>query len=203
MAAEEILNSHEIIDTTQNAVIEAADSVAQVVESVEHQISGHGGAFYENPEFWVAMAFVLVVLALSRPIARLLGELLNRRIEAIADRITEAQKLNEDAQKLLSEYEKKYLNAEKEARNILRRSQKEIELLKEERLKKLEADMEMRQKEAEQRIEATQEAAVKEIMALTSEAAIRALKEVLARDLTKKEQDRLIEASIAEIAKLK
>ena len=203
MAAEEILNSHEIIDTTQNAVIEAADSVVQVVESVEHQISGHGGAFYENPEFWVAMAFVLVVLALSRPIARLLGELLNRRIEAIADRITEAQKLNEDAQKLLSEYEKKYLNAEKEARNILRRSEKEIELLKEERLKKLEADMEMRQKEAEQRIEATQEAAVKEIMALTSEAAIRALKEVLARDLTKKEQDRLIEASIAEIAKLK
>lgn len=203
MAAEEILNSHEIIDTTQNAVIEAADSVAQVVESVEHQISGHGGAFYENPEFWVAMAFVLVVLALSRPIARLLGELLNRRIEAIADRITEAQKLNEDAQKLLSEYEKKYLNAEKEARNILRRSEKEIELLKEERLKKLEADMEMRQKEAEQRIEATQEAAVKEIMALTSEAAVRALKEVLARDLTKKEQDRLIEASIAEIAKLK
>ena len=203
MAAEEILNSHEIIDTTQNAVIEAADSVVQVVESVEHQISGHGGAFYENPEFWVAMAFVLVVLALSRPIARLLGELLNRRIEAIADRITEAQKLNEDAQKLLSEYEKKYLNAEKEARNILRRSEKEIELLKEERLKKLEADMEMRQKEAEQRIEATQEAAVKEIMALTSEAAIRALKEVLARDLTKKEQDRLIEASIAEISKLK
>lgn len=203
MAAEEILNSHEIIDTTQNAVIEAADSVVQVVESVEHQISGHGGAFYENPEFWVAMAFVLVVLVLSRPIARLLGELLNRRIEAIADRITEAQKLNEDAQKLLSEYEKKYLNAEKEARNILRRSEKEIELLKEERLKKLEADMEIRQKEAEQRIKATQEAAVKEIMALTSEAAIRALKEVLARDLTKKEQDRLIEASIAEIAKLK
>lgn len=159
--------------------------------------------FYENPEFWVAVAFVLVVAVLAKPVARLLNEMLNRRIEAIADRITEAQKLNEDAQKMLAEYEKKYLNAEKEARNILRKSEKEIEFLKEDRLKKLEADMEMKQKEAEQRIKTAQEAAMKEITTLTSEMTIRVLKEVLAKNLDKKAQDRLIEASIKEISKLK
>ena len=203
MAAEQNLNNHEILDATQNAVIDAADSVMQVVENVEHEISGHGGGFYENPEFWVAVAFVLVVVVLAKPVARLLNEMLYRRIEAIADRITEAQKLNEDAQKMLAEYEKKYLNAEKEARNILRKSEKEIEFLKEDRLKKLEADMEMKQKEAEQRIKTAQEAAMKEITALTSEMTIRALKEVLAKNLDKKAQYRLIEASIEEISKLK
>lgn len=203
MAAEQTLNNREILDATQNAVIDAAGSVVQVVENVEHEISGHGGAFYENPEFWVVVAFVLVVAVLAKPVARLLNEMLNRRIEAIADRITEAQKLNEDAQKMLAEYEKKYLNAEKEARNILRKSEKEIEFLKEDRLKKLEADMEMKQKEAEQRIKTAQEAAMKEITTLTSEMTIRVLKEVLAKNLDKKAQDRLIEASIEEISKLK
>jgi ATP synthase subunit b len=203
MAAEQTLNNREILDATQNAVIDAAGSVVQVVENVEQEISGHSGVFYENPEFWVAVAFVLVVAVLAKPVARLLNEMLNRRIEAIADRITEAQKLNEDAQKMLAEYEKKYLNAEKEARNILRKSEKEIEFLKEDRLKKLEADMEMKQKEAEQRIKTAQEAAMKEITTLTSEMTIRALKEVLAKNLDKKAQDRLIEASIEEISKLK
>ncbi len=203
MAAEQTLNNREILDATQNAVIDAAGSVVQVVENVEQEISGHGGVFYENPEFWVAVAFVLVVAVLAKPVARLLNEMLNRRIEAIADRITEAQKLNEDAQKMLAEYEKKYLNAEKEARNILRKSEKEIEFLKEDRLKKLEADMEMKQKEAEQRIKTAQEAAMKEITTLTSEMTIRVLKEVLAKNLDKKAQDRLIEASIKEISKLK
>lgn len=44
---------------------------------------------------------------------------------------------------------------------------------------------------------------MKEITTLTSEMTIRVLKEVLAKNLDKKAQDRLIEASIKEISKLK
>ena len=174
MATGQMMTNSEMMETTQNAVFEAANTVAQVVENVEHEVSGHGGAYYENPEFWVGLAFVLVVLMLARPIGRILNLMLNKRIEAIADRITEAQKLNEDAQKLLAEYEKKYLNAEKEAKNILRKSEREIELIKDERLKKLEAEMDMKQKEAEQRIKTAQESAVKEVTALASEMTIKA-----------------------------
>ena len=203
MATGQMMTNSEMMETTQNAVFDAAGAVAQVVENVEHEVSGHGGAFYENPEFWVGLAFVLVVLMLARPIGRIVNAMLNKRIEAIADRITEAQKLNEDAQKLLAEYEKKFLNAEKEAKNILRKSEREIELLKDERLKKLEAEMNMKQKEAEQRIKTAQESAVKEITALASEMTIKALKEVLAKSLNKKSQTKLIDESIKTIANLK
>lgn len=202
MATGQMMTNSEMMETTQNAVFEAANTVAQVVENVEHEVSGHGGAYYENPEFWVGLAFVLVVLMLARPIGRILNLMLNKRIEAIADRITEAQKLNEDAQKLLAEYEKKYLNAEKEAKNILRKSEREIELIKDERLKKLEAEMDMKQKEAEQRIKTAQESAVKEVTALASEMTIKALKEVLAKSLDKKSQDKLIDESIKTISNL-
>lgn len=203
MATGQMMTNSEMMETTQNAVFDAASTVAQVVETVEQEVSGHGGALYENPEFWVGLAFVLVVLMLARPIGRILNLMLNKRIEAIADRITEAQKLNEDAQKLLAEYEKKYLNAEKEAKNILRKSEREIEMLKDERLKKLEAEMNMKQKEAEQRIKTAQESAVKEITALASEMTIKALKEVLTKSLDKKSQDKLIDESIKTIANLK
>lgn len=202
MATGQMMTNSEMMETTQNAVFEAANTVAQVVENVEHEVSGHGGAYYENPEFWVGLAFVLVVLMLARPIGRILNLMLNKRIEAIADRITEAQKLNEDAQKLLAEYEKKYLNAEKEAKNILRKSEREIELIKDERLKKLEAEMDIKQKEAEQRIKTAQESAVKEVTALASEMTIKALKEVLAKSLDKKSQDKLIDESIKTISNL-
>ena len=203
MATGQMMTNSEMMETTQNAVFDAAGAVAQVVENVEHEVSGHGGAFYENPEFWVGLAFVLVVLMLARPIGRIVNAMLNKRIEAIADRITEAQKLNEDAQKLLAEYEKKFLNAEKEAKNILRKSEREIELLKDERLKKLEAEMNMKQKEAEQRIKTAQESAVKEITAVASEMTIKAWKEVLAKSLDKKSQTKLIDESIKTIANLK
>ena len=102
----------------------------------------------------------------------------------------------------MAEYEKKYLNAEKEAKNILRKSEREIELIKDERLKKLEAEMDMKQKEAEQRIKTAQESAVKEVTALASEMTIKALKEVLAKSLDKKSQDKLIDESIKTISNL-
>lgn len=51
MAAEQTLNNREILDATQNAVIDAAGSVVQVVENVEHEISGHGGAFMKIRNF--------------------------------------------------------------------------------------------------------------------------------------------------------
>lgn len=203
MAAENLTNSKEIIDATQNAVINAAGNVAEAVENVGQEISGHGGPFYESPEFWVGLAFVAVVVLLARPVGRLLNVMLNKRIDGIANRITEVQKLNEDAQKLLAEYEKKYLNAEKEARNILKKSEREIEFLKDERLKKLENEMSIKQKEAESRIKAAQDEALREITNLTSDLTIAALKKALEQNLSDKTQDQLIDESIAMIEKVK
>lgn len=57
MAAEQTLNNREILDATQNAVIDAAGSVVQVVENVEHEISGHGGAFMKIRNFGLPGCF--------------------------------------------------------------------------------------------------------------------------------------------------
>ncbi len=198
------INNQEVIVSSDEIPLIASDNVTEVVDVVEHAVDAHHyGVFYENPTFWVGMSFVLVVLCLVKPISKLLNSMLNKRIDMIANRITEAKQLNEDAQKMLAEYEKKFLNAEKEAKAILRKSEKEIEFLKNERLTKMEAEMKIKQKEAEQRINLAQENAMKEIVEMTSDVTIKAIKEVLLQKLDKSTQAKLIDESIVAISEIK
>lgn len=196
MAMEENIPNHEIIDATQNAVLNAAETVADVIETTAQEIGGHEEVFYQSAEFWVAMSFVLVVVGLARPIGKVLHSLLQKRGENIAERISSAATLKEDAQKLLAQYEKKYREAEQEAQEILSRSEKEINFFKKESMSKLEAEMANKECDAKARIAAAQDKAVKEISAMTSEVTIKAVKDVLRRQLTEKEIDRLIDESI-------
>lgn len=202
MALEQAATGKELIEATQNAVIETADSIAGLIETTAHDIHGQE-AFYEHPTFWVAVSFVLVILVLGRPVRKLIKKMLEKRIENIISRISEAANLKDDAQKLLVEYERKFVNAEIEAGKILQRSQKEIELLKKENLDKLKNDMAIKEKEAENRLMAARNEAMSEIAGLTSRLTVNAVREAVAAKLSDQKQDELIEQSIAKIANLK
>ncbi len=202
MALEQATTGKELIEATQNAVIETADSIAGLIETTAHDIHGQE-AFYEHPTFWVAVSFVLVILVLGRPVGKLVKKMLEKRIENIISRISEAANLKDDAQKLLVEYERKFVNAEIEAGKILQRSQKEIELLKKENLDKLKNDMAIKEKEAENRLTAARNEAMSEIAGLTSELTVKAVRKVISDKLSEKTQNELIEQSIAKIANLK
>lgn len=202
MALEDAATSKEIIDATQNAVIEAADSVVNIIETTAHDIHGQE-AFYEHPTFWVAVSFVLVILVLGKPVGKLVKTMLEKRVDGIIKRITDAANLKDDAQKLLVEYERKFVNADAEADKILQKNKREIELLKKESLDKLKSDMAIKEKEAEGRLAAAQEEAMKEIANLSSELTIKAVKAAIAEKLDSKAQDELIDNSIKMIANLK
>ena len=49
MALEETVTGKELIDATQNAVIEAVGNVANIIETTTHDIHGEE-AFYEHQE---------------------------------------------------------------------------------------------------------------------------------------------------------
>ena len=101
---DETMPNNEILDATQDAVLGAAESVASALENTAQELSSHGHeAFYLEAEFWVGAAFVLVILALARPVGKAVLGLLRSRGEQIAKRISDAVNLKEDAQKLLAE----------------------------------------------------------------------------------------------------
>lgn len=202
MTTENINSGKEIIDAAQNAVMQAADDVSGIIENTAEQLHGHEEIFYQSAEFWVGVAFVLVVLLLAGPIGRLVRSMLNKRIYSITKRIHDAAELRDEAQKLLADYEKKFLNADKEAQAILNKSQKEIEYFKKENLAKLEEEMKIKEKEAEDRITASKEKAAREISDLTSELTIKTVKAAIVKNLDAKTQNKLIDDSISLITRL-
>ena len=202
MTTENINSGKEIIDAAQNAVMQAADDVSGIIENTAEQLHGHEAIFYQSAEFWVGVAFVLVVLLLAGPVGRLVRSMLNKRIDNITKRIHDAAELRDEAQKLLADYEKKFLNADKEAQAILNKSQKEIEYLKKENLAKLEEEMKIKEKEAEDRITASKEKAAREISDLTSELTIKTVKAAIVKNLDAKTQNKLIDDSISLITRL-
>lgn len=203
MPMEENLPNKEIIDATQDAVLNAAGNVATAIENTAHEITGHGEVFYQTAEFWVAVSFVLVVVALARPISKIVYGMLKKRGKKIADRIEEAANLKEDAQKLLAQYERNFRKVQQEAQEILSRSEREINLMKKENIAKLENDMASKEREAKARIVSAQEDAMREIAAMTSSLTIKTVKEVLHNSLDSKAQDHLIDESIDLVAKIR
>lgn len=193
----------EIIDATQNAVMEAAQNVSNIMSHTTNEIDGHHEVFYMSAEFWVGMAFLLVVLGLFRPITKIIRAMLHRKISGIISRLDEASQLQVDAQKLLSEYERKYLSAKDEADTILKKSQKEVDYFKTESLSRLEQEMKLKTSEAEERLNSAKEKASQEITSLTSELAIQAVKQAIYSKLDNKEKSKLIDNSIDLLSKIK
>jgi len=176
--------------------------VGTVAETVHEAASGPHEPFYLEAEFWVAVAVVLVVAGLAKPVGKIINGLLHKRIKGIADRIDEAAQIRADAQRLLADYERKFGNVENEAYQIIEKSKREIEFIRKEKLDKLERELKLKEKEAVNRIERASSKAVEEVAVMSSDMAVEAVKEALRRRITDKVKDKLIEQSIAELEKV-
>ncbi|MCQ2741379.1 MAG: F0F1 ATP synthase subunit B, partial [Alphaproteobacteria bacterium] len=158
--------------------------------------------FYMEAEFWVGLAFVLAVAGLFKPVVSAIRKLLRARSAEIELRLKEAVDLKENAQKLLAEYERKFRHAEKEALEILTRSEREIEAIKKETLSRLEADMENREREAKARLKAAEDKAANDVILQTTNLTLDIVKNILAEKADKKLLDKLIDNSIQNLKKI-
>lgn len=198
-----VSSNREIIDATQNAVLDAANVVADVIEKTSLEVSGHHGPFYMSAEFWVAMSFVLVVVILAVPIGKVARKMLKKRSNLIAKRIEDATNLKIEAQKLLAEYERKYRRAKQEAQEILSRAEKEVNLLRKDSLNKLEAAMKIKEQEAHLRIKSAQDKVVDDIANIVILKTTNLVKTVIRDNIDPKTQDILIDNSIEKLTSTK
>ena len=193
------LPNKDIIDATQDAVLNAASSMVEVLGNTAQEFGAE--PLYLEAEFWVGAAFVAVILALARPVGKALIATLKRRSEIIEQNLKDAVALKEDAQKLLAEYERKFRSAEKEANDILLKSEREIENVKREYLAKLEAEMATREKDTRARVKAAEDDAAQEIANKTAELTLKTVKKILHDSMDEKVKSQMIDASIANLNK--
>ena len=195
-------SSSDFINEAQNVVINAVDNVSEMI-SATTQLSDlephHTEVFYKTPEFWVGVAFLLVVVALAKPLSKIIKKALIKRRDNIVDKIKEAENLRDEAQELLAQYERKFLNVQKEAQEILDKSNAEIKNLTDQEIQKIEDELLIKKRDVDLLITATIEKAKNEISELTINKSVNIVKKYIKNNFNEKQHEKMINASIQNI----
>ncbi len=154
---------------------------------------------FSNPTFWVAVAFVLFVVAVWKPISKMLTQALDDRADRIRADIYKATKLREEAQALLAEYQKKQRDALKDAEAIVAAAKAEAEALSKQAVADLEASLKRREQLALQRIAQAEVQATADVRAAAVDLAMAATRKILTDKLDAGRQEALIDAAIKEL----
>lgn len=133
-----------------------------------------------DPLFWVMVAFVaFLALLVYYRVPAAVTKALDDRADAIRKELDEARKLREEAQALLSDYQRKAREAEKEAQSIVEQAKREAEALAADSHKALAESLERRSKIAEEKIARAEAQALSEVRSTAVETALAAAHEIL------------------------
>lgn len=92
----------------------------ETVQGVEHAAEGaEHGPILENPELWVVVGFFIFLAYVGPKVWKMIVTGLDQRSIRIKGQLDEAQKLRDEAQALLNEYQRRQKEAAQEAEGIL------------------------------------------------------------------------------------
>ena len=153
--------------------------------------------FMRDAEFWVAVAFVIVIAGLFYKLRGTATTTLDERAAKIKAELDEARRLRDEAQSKLAEYQRKQRDALKEAEAIVAHAKVEAERVAAQAARDLEAAIERRKRLALEKIALTETKALAEVRNLAVDLAVAALRRVLAQDLDAPRRSALIDEAIA------
>lgn len=192
--------SKKLLGTTQDAVIGATDGVETVIQETAGE---HGyEPFYLSGEFWVAMAFVLVVVGLFVPLKRAFSAFLDKYIQKEAARIDDAENLKDEARKVLANYEQKLENMAAETKSIIAAAEKSVEQLEKKELQNLDNRLRSQEKIVKEKVSAELAFAEKELSSVVIDKSINILEQSLSRKMNEDARNKLIDESIERISNL-
>ena len=201
---EEQTGAAEIIDATQNAVIDAVNSVSELIEKQSQESTFHQEpvvheAFYLSAEFWVGIAFVVAVLMILKPLLKALRSGLEKRRNKIIDTLKEAEDLHIEAQRLLADYERRFQNAKEEIETLAKRATTELSTYTHEKNNTLEKELLKKQKEAENIIQTTLQEVRQEMRGAVSKQTMEIVYNHIRQYLNDQKRAELIDESIERI----
>ena len=155
-------------------------------------------SLFEDPTFWVAVAFVCAVGVLAKPLSRMILGALDRRNLEIARNLDESRRLLDEAEKLLRRRELQHDEAEKEIERILQHAREDAERLTREAAKELEQKVEQRKQQALDRVKQLESDALRNVHDITVGYALEATRRLLIKKIGDTEQAKLIDEAIEE-----
>ncbi len=153
-----------------------------------------------STEFVVMLAFLIFVgILLYLKVPGLLNKALDGRAEGIKSELDEARAVREEAQTLLAGYERKQKEVQAQADEIIARAKKEAQSAAEQAKNDLKSSIARRMAAAEEQIASAEARAVKEVRDQAVVIAIGAAKDVIAKQMTKPEANKLIDDAIGDV----
>jgi F-type H+-transporting ATPase subunit b len=155
---------------------------------------------FAEPEFWVAVAFVILLGIFAYiGVHRTVLTTLDHRRDRIKAELDDARRLKEDAAKLLAEYKARQASAEQEAQEIIANAKDEAERIAAEAKAKMEDFVARRTKTAEGKIALAETQAIADVRAAAADAAVAAASSILAGSVKGQLADDLLTRGIAEV----
>ena len=158
-------------------------------------------AILENPHTWVYAGFFLFVILVGPKLWRALAQMLDRRALKIKSDLDEAQKLKDEAQALLAEYQRKQRDAMREAEEIIATAKGLAQRQIKEAGTKLEENLARREKASLEKIAQAEAQALAEVRREAVDVATAAAARVIQTQIDGARGSALIDQAIAEVEK--
>ena len=158
-----------------------------------------GGIADINPglTLWTGITFLVLLVVLGKfawgPIVKMLDE----RERSIRDAIEQAKKERAEAERMLAEQKKSLAVAQREAAELAKRSQQEVEALRQDLTARARKEADELVAQARRQILEEKSKAVSEIKGLAADLAIDAARKLIQTSLDEKSQRALVEEYIA------
>lgn len=127
----------------------------------------------------LVIALVILIAAVYRPLTRGVFGALDSRAERIKHELEEAQRLREEAQSMLANYQRKLHEGEAQAKAIVDHAQEEAQRLERLSREQLEQRMQRRTQQAMDRIAAAESRALQDVRAQAAQLSVQATRELL------------------------
>lgn len=153
-----------------------------------------------NTDFIVLVAFILFIAVLFYfKVPGMIGKMLDDRASGIQSEIDEARALREEAQTLLASYERKQKEVQAQADKIVEQAKKDAEAAAEQARADLKVSIERRLAAANDQIASAEASAVKEVRDTAALVAVQAARDVIEKQMTADDGNKLIDDAIAEV----
>ena len=154
-----------------------------------------------DSSLWLLLSFVIFAgLIYKYGKGALLG-MLDARIESIREEIKTAENLRVEAQEMLAQYQRKQKDAAKDAEKIITNAKQQADDIKKQADKDLKETIARREKQLKERVERMKQNAKDEILEYASNLAIAATQEIIADNLDKKANEKLVDDAIKNVSK--
>ena len=156
-----------------------------LVLSYSRALAADKGMPQLNPEFWAAQIFWLVIIfsilyiAISKIfLPKIINVIENRKLKIVSD-IDEAQKLKDNAENKLKEYNQIIENSKKEAQKLMRDNKKQLEIVLDQKKQKFTEEIEKELTSVEQEIKELKKTSLLSINKIATEITNDLLKKIM------------------------